>query len=154
MSADNYIVIRKDAGGQYVPCMGFASCQRSDWNDDDPTYPEIQPHDRRYDTLSEALAASWDVYTEYGVSAHPECEVPDVAAIARFDYEHGGWRFRSADGNRQQGDELVVVNEWWLNRYLDTVERLEAMEGELVRQASLNPRRPYTLDRQPSGNVK
>lgn len=73
MSADNYIIIRKDfITNQFVPVMGF---------DSDNYKPEIQKRHKRYDTLDEALEYAHGQYTEYGVSIHPECNVAHFRVI-------------------------------------------------------------------------
>jgi hypothetical protein len=74
VSADNYMLIRKD-GDRYAVTMEFAS-------DDEPG--PLRDSDPRYDTFGDALKAAGEEWTEYGVRFGPgvvdALQRPDPAA--------------------------------------------------------------------------
>jgi hypothetical protein len=65
VSSDNYLLLRKHPLGGFCVIDASASDDRT---------PVAMPDHQKYETLQEARVAARDMYSEYGMAVHPECD--------------------------------------------------------------------------------
>jgi hypothetical protein len=79
MSADNYIIIRKDRQGFFVPIMGFASVGEA---------PMVTARNPRFKEFLTALEFAATEPTEYGITVHEECYSDKAPTLAKDGHGH------------------------------------------------------------------
>lgn len=97
----NYMLIRKDSHGFFVPIMGFATSDR---------IPTVAAHHPRFTELFSALEHASTIETEFGLRIHDECHedtLPTLEKTAQGHYEDCAELYKE---DEDEDSDTVVCN--------------------------------------------